>query len=110
MKIDIERTITLLDELTRMLQALKLWQTLPLTTDELASSAPFSCDTLAFEQWLQFIFIPKIMQMIKLGQTLPTTMALSPMAEQAFGHLTVNVAPLLDVIQKLDKTMTEQGK
>ncbi|KGJ96246.1 YqcC-like domain containing protein [Colwellia psychrerythraea] len=109
MKTDIEAIVTLLEELANELKSLDLWQTQIPTTTELASSAPFCCDTLTFEQWLQFIFIPKIMQMIKLRQPLPTKIGLSPMAEQVYKHLVDNTKPLLNVIHKIDQVMTGQG-
>ncbi|PKG85848.1 hypothetical protein CXF85_03480 [Colwellia sp. 75C3] len=107
---DIEPITALLDTLAGELKSLNLWQTSQPSIVELSSSAPFCCDTLTFEQWLQFIFIPKITTMINQQQTLPTNISITPMAEEAFKHLSVNAKPLFDVIQKIDKTLTEQGK
>lgn len=110
MKNNFELTTVLLDELTRVLKSLNLWQTQQPNKAELSSSTPFCCDTLAFEQWLQFIFIPKLTIMINEQQSLPANISLTPMAEESFKHLAVNTKSLLDVIQKIDKTLTEQGK
>ncbi|PKI17017.1 tRNA pseudouridine(65) synthase TruC [Colwellia sp. 12G3] len=107
-KIDFERISLLLEALACELKSLNLWQIQPPRIDELSSNAPFCCDTLAFEQWLQFIFIPKITMMIN-QQQLPTKISLTPMAEEAFKHLSVNTKPLVDVIQKIDHTLTEQA-
>jgi uncharacterized protein YqcC (DUF446 family) len=107
---DFEPISVLLEALACELKLLKLWQTHPPSTIELSSKAPFCCDTLTFEQWLQFIFIAKITMMINKQQALPTKISLTPMAEEAFKHLSVNVKPLLSVIHKIDKTLTEQGK
>ncbi len=107
---DLERIAALLETLTCELKLLNLWQTQRPTSDELLSSAPFCCDTLSFEQWLQFIFIPKLTEMINQQQSLPTKISLTPMAEEAFKHFSVNVNPLFDVIKNIDKTLTEQGK
>ena len=106
-KIDIERTTALLETLTCELKLLNLWQTHQPSSVELSSSAPFCCDTLTFEQWLQFIFIAKITIMINQQQSLPTKISLTPMAEEAFKHLSVNTKPLLGIIQKIDKTLME---
>lgn len=100
----------LLDALACELKSQSLWQAKPPSTAELNSSAPFCCDTLAFEQWLQFIFIPKLTLMIHQQQTLPSTISLTPMAEESFKYLANNARPLLDVIQKIDTTLTAQGK
>ena len=109
MKKQHERTEELLAALTTELKSLKLWKIQQPSAAELASSAPFCCDTLAFEQWLQFIFIPRITQLIHQQQALPAKIALMPMAEESFKHLSIKAKPLLDIIQKIDKTLTAQG-
>jgi uncharacterized protein YqcC (DUF446 family) len=105
-----EHLSTLLSDLAFELKSLNLWQIAQPSAAELSSSAPFCCDTLAFEQWLQFIFIPKIAMMINQHQPLPTKISLTPMAEEAFKYLSTSVEPLIDVIQKIDETLTDQGK
>ena len=109
MKKHFEHTEKLLAALTTELKSLKLWQIQQPSAAELASSAPFCCDTLAFEQWLQFIFIPRITQLINQQQALPAKIALRPMAEESFKHLSVRAKPLLDIIQNIDTTLTAQG-
>lgn len=109
MKEYLERTQELLAVLTTELKFLKLWQVQQPSTAELASSAPFCCDTLVFEQWLQFIFVPRITQLINQQQALPAKIALMPMAEESFKHLSAKAKPLLDIIQKIDQTLTAQG-
>jgi len=106
MRKNIEHTADLLEDLSKELQRLNLWQKQKPSTLELSSSAPFCCDTLSFEQWLQFIFIEKIRQMINQGQTLPTKISLTPMAEESFKHLSEQAASLLVIIKKIDKTLT----
>lgn len=110
MTIDNKPIITLLNELTLELKALNLWQAEAPSSIALSSSSPFCCDTLAFEQWLQFVFIVKISQMIKLGQTLPNKISLTPMAEESFKHLSAQAKPLIVTINKIDKSLSEQGR
>jgi len=107
---DLEPITVLLETLACELKLLNLWQAEQPSAVDLSSSAPFCCDTLAFEQWLQFIFIPKIRMMIDQQQLLPTKISITPMAEEAFKHLLVNVKPLFDIIQKIDECLTEKGK
>ncbi|ESP92924.1 YqcC family protein [Pseudoalteromonas luteoviolacea] len=76
-----------LAELEQQLKQSHLWQTEPVDSQALASVQPFCCDTLRFEQWLQFVFIPKIHEMVVNRQPLPTNIAISPMCDIAFaGH------------------------
>ncbi|KZN66307.1 hypothetical protein N473_09990 [Pseudoalteromonas luteoviolacea CPMOR-1] len=75
-----------LADLEVQLKHAQLWQAEPIDEQALASVQPFCCDTLRFEQWLQFVFIPKIKAMIETGVPLPTNIAISPMCDVAFAQ------------------------
>ena len=110
MNIDIEQHAkSLLDELVLTLKSLDLWQTSQPDSIKLLSSAPFCCDTLAFEQWLQFVFIPKIYLMINQKQKLPSKIALTPMAQESFKSRTDKVEHLIVIINKIDQLLSQQG-
>ncbi|KZN32704.1 YqcC family protein [Pseudoalteromonas luteoviolacea] len=97
-----------LTELAYQLQQAKLWQSEPIDAEALASTQPFCCDTLRFEQWLQFVFIPKIQQMINENQPLPTSIAIAPMAEIAFaGH--AQQQALLSTLNQIDTVISQGG-
>ncbi len=108
MKIENKDITNLLDKLTLELKSLKLWQDQAPSVEALSSKSPFCCDTLLFEQWLQFVFIEKISQMNNQGLTLPNKISLTPMAEESFKHLSVQAKPLLLIINSIDKIMTGQ--
>ncbi len=94
--------------LKAQLQALNLWQEHTPNVCLLASQQPFCCDTLTFEQWLQFIFIPRFQAMIMAKQKLPSNIALCPMAEESFKHLGVKVAPLINILADIDEQLSGQ--
>lgn len=71
-------------KLEQMLKQCSLWSNNVPSKSAMASSAPFACDAMAFEQWLQFIFIPKMYELIEFQQPLPTNMAIAPMAEHVW--------------------------
>lgn len=98
----------LLIALKGQLQALNLWQEHTPNVCLLASQQPFCCDTLTFEQWLQFIFIPRFQAMIIAKQKLPTNIALCPMAEESFKHLGSKVAPLINIIADIDELLSSK--
>lgn len=52
----------LLGELTAELQRLERWQADHPGSEALASELPFCVDTLSFDQWLQFVLIPRMEQ------------------------------------------------
>lgn len=74
-------TAALLNELTDVLETYSLWQEKPIDPSLLESTQPFCIDTLRFEQWLQFIFIPRMRALIDAKSDLPSNIALLPMAQ-----------------------------
>ncbi|MGS0681182.1 YqcC family protein [Shewanella sp. 125m-7] len=56
----------------------------PPSEEAMASTTPFACDVMAFEQWLQFIFIPKMHYLLEHNIPLPTAIAIAPMAEHVW--------------------------
>ena len=92
-----------LQELEGELRQWGLWSLEPPSAAQLASEAPFCADTLAFEQWLQWVFIPQVNQLLATGAPLPGPCALRPMGEQAFVHLGRRQTDLLEVLARIDR-------
>lgn len=101
-----QQTLLLLTHLSQELKALTLWQSSWPSPCEMASTAPFHYDTLAFEQWLQFVFIERITLMIEKNQPLPKEISLLPMAEESFKNLGNRANKLLDIIGQLDNLLS----
>ena len=74
----------------------------------MASTAPFACDALSFEQWLQYIFIPKMRQLIELDVPLPASMTLLPMGEQTWQCQLSQYQDLLEIIRGFDQLFVAQ--
>ncbi len=51
---------SLLDRIEKEMQACGCWQDAPLKPGQLAYSEAFAMDTMAFPQWLQFVFVPRV--------------------------------------------------
>lgn len=96
----------LLRSLKQEMDTLNLWQTRRPSVEELSSTQPFCLDTLSFEQWLQFVFIERMESMIKMGQTLPSTISLCPLAEESFKHLGNNASNLINLIADIDQLLS----
>ena len=60
------------------------WDEIPPSAEALSSVEPFSVDTLDFEQWLQWIFLPRMKIIIELGHPLPSASGILVMAETVF--------------------------
>jgi uncharacterized protein YqcC (DUF446 family) len=57
------------------------WQDQPLADAQYDFHAAFASDTMAFEQWLQFVFIPRVRSIIVDGGEFPSR---SEVSAQAF--------------------------
>jgi uncharacterized protein YqcC (DUF446 family) len=68
----------------RELQVQGWWDDDAPSDEALASTVPFAVDTLSFEQWLQWIFLPRMKIIIELGQPLPNASSILVMAETVF--------------------------
>jgi uncharacterized protein YqcC (DUF446 family) len=97
-----QQALLLLDQLSQELKALALWQDCRPTAEQMASKAPFHYDTLAFEQWLQFVFVERIAIMIENNQPLPSEISLFPIAMESFKSQGSKVNTLLAIIKQID--------
>jgi uncharacterized protein YqcC (DUF446 family) len=75
----------LIVKLEQSLREAKLWSSTVPSIKALQSQLPFAIDTMSFEQWLQFVFIPKMSELVSTDSTLPDNVELLPMAQQRFG-------------------------
>ncbi|AMX03108.1 YqcC family protein [Microbulbifer thermotolerans] len=66
------------------MRRLDLWAAQPPSAEALASTEPFCVDTLTLPQWLQFIFLPRMRQLIERELPLPRQCGIAPMAEEYF--------------------------
>ncbi|WP_448549294.1 YqcC family protein [Thalassotalea fusca] len=101
-----ESLTQLLNSLVSELDKLGLWQESRPSDEALNSSVPFCMDTLAFEQWLQFVFIEKLRLMMQLGKPLPSNIAICPMAEEAFAHHGEDAANIINTIADIDELLS----
>lgn len=89
-----------------------LWEHTPPPEEALASLAPFCHDTLTFEQWLQWVFLPKMKQVVESGEEFPASSDIQPLAEYRLGQLPLATDHLLQLIQQFDDFInrTYQGE
>ncbi|QFT53850.1 YqcC family protein [Microbulbifer sp. THAF38] len=71
-------------QLEAELRRMALWQEEAPTAEALASTEPFCVDTLTLPQWLQFIFLPRMRQLIEGEMPLPQQCGIAPIAEEFF--------------------------
>jgi uncharacterized protein YqcC (DUF446 family) len=65
------------------------WDEVSPSAEALASVEPFSIDTLDFEQWLQWIFLPRMKAILQNDLPLPNVSGIQEMAEMVFAARSV---------------------
>jgi N-acetyl-anhydromuramoyl-L-alanine amidase len=91
-----------LQKITKELQKINLWQTMPPNPDAFLSQEPFALDTMQPHEWLQWVFIPRMQALIDAKANLPK-FALHPYFEEALKEQKQNVNHLLSLIKQLDE-------
>jgi uncharacterized protein YqcC (DUF446 family) len=84
-----------------------LWQEIKPAQQALDSREPFAIDSLSFVQWLQFVFLDKMVQLVRLPHPLPSTMLVLPMAQEYFKDLPGNSAEITNIIGRIDLLFNE---
>lgn len=79
------------------------WQAQAPSAEALSSQEPFCVDTLAFEQWLQWIFLPRMKQLLEVGAALPSVSGIQPMAEQVYGGQIEKARALIKLLGEFDQ-------
>ncbi|WP_455232362.1 YqcC family protein [Geopseudomonas aromaticivorans] len=87
----------------RELRLLGWWGSVMPAEERLASQEPFCLDSLALEEWLQWIFLPRMKAIIEQGVGLPGACAIQPMAEQSWRAEGARVAALLALLAEFDR-------
>lgn len=91
----------LVNKLEHSLRQSGLWSTQVPSAKALQSMVPFAYDSMQFEQWLQFIFIPKMLEILDREQSLPKNLQLLPMAELSIGDRK-NCLDVMGIISQID--------
>ena len=79
------------------------WSETPPSDEALASQQPFCVDSMAFEQWLQWIFLPRMKQILEDEAQLPSVSGIRPMAEQVYSDRAEQAAELIRLLGEFDR-------
>ena len=98
--------IDALNSLELGLRELGLWSDNRPDAESLSSTLPFCYDTLEIEQWLQFIFLGRMRELLEQGDDLPETCSIYPYIEMLAGA-GKNVDPrLVELVKQIDEKIT----
>ena len=84
------------------LRRLQLWQEETPPAEALASKEPFCVDTLSLPQWLQFVFLPRMVELIEGARPLPTECGIAPIAEEYFRGGDYTAGELIQLLEEID--------
>ena len=93
---------SLLLDVEKELRAMQLWDQQIPPAQALASSEPFAIDQLSFNQWLQFIFLPKMAEIVETASALPESCSVAPMAEEFYRAEQVDAISLIRHLAAID--------
>jgi len=86
-----------------------LWEQDSPPTAALASTIPFCFDTLEFHQWLQWVFLPRMREVVEGTRPWPLSSDIFPIAEHSFVGKGLDAAHLLERIKAFDAAVTARG-
>jgi len=95
-------------EIEAEMRRLQLWQAERPPEEDLSSLVPFCHDTLAFEQWLQWVFLPKMKTVLETEEDFPASSDITPLAEYSFQRLPQDTDRLLGLIRDFDAFINTQ--
>lgn len=105
----ISRVADRLIQIELELRQLGAWESEPPPSDALQSEQPFGVDRLEFTQWLQFVFIRRMKELVEQGEPLPQVSGMAPMAEEHFRPREESGQSLINELAEMDRLLSGQG-
>lgn len=99
----------LMSRLQGELQRLGLWSDEPPDGEALASEIPFCHDTLDLAEWLQWVFLPTLDEMLDRGAQLPDKCEISTYADMVLPQQVsgLDINNLMKVLQTFDEVLSD---
>lgn len=107
---DAERYSLLADILLDLEMALRgcdLWESEAPSSEALRSHQPFCIDTLRFSQWLQFVFLVRLRDIVACQAPLPNQSAIVVIAEENFRGASYDFTAIIDCLARFDALIQE---
>ena len=104
-----DRLGELLRALETELRAQGRWENLAPPPQALTSTQPFAVDTLDFDQWLQWILLPRMNELLVSQLPLPGNSAIAPMAEEVYDAADPGATRIIMIITDIDLLLCADG-
>lgn len=94
----------------RELRMAGLWGRHSPSAEALASEHPFCIDTLTFEQWLQWVLLPRMKVLLEEDLPLPGASGVTEMAEVVWAARADSLAGVMRALQEFDRLLTTRAR
>jgi len=91
----------------QQLRELGWWTQSPPNEQALLSQEPFCIDTLTFEQWLQWVLLPRMRIMLEEQAVLPRQSAIAEMADVVYVEQLGQTVALRRAIKQFDRLLNK---
>jgi uncharacterized protein YqcC (DUF446 family) len=95
---------SLLIDIECELRRANLWSVEPPSAEALASVEPFCVDSMDFQQWLQFVLLPRMQMLLEARAPLPLQCDIATMAETVWAAH-VHAKNVIAVLRAFDATI-----
>jgi uncharacterized protein YqcC (DUF446 family) len=95
-----QEVICYADQIEAEMRRIGFWQSAPLRPEQLHFKQAFAMDTMAFAQWLQFIFLPRVREAAATNE-FPSSSSVGAQAVREFDGDT-NAGELVTLLSEFD--------
>lgn len=107
----IHQTADQLLAIEQEMRRIGLWEKTAPAEQALKSLVPFCYDTLKFDQWLQWVFLPKMKQALEQQIDFPTSSNIATLAEMCFQEMANrDTRRLLELLTQFDETINAASR
>src|SRR5262249_23452021 len=91
-----------LDEIEQEMKVVGLWQEEPLAPEKYNFTRAFAMDTMSYDQWLQFVFLPRVRDIISTKGKFPASSSVGAQAVREFDAYP-NAGGLITLLSEFDR-------
>lgn len=93
----------------RELRVLGFWQETSPSEEALSSVEPFAVDAMDFDQWLQWIFLPRMKIILEHDMPLPNASGILEMAQMVYASRLDETRSLQAALERFDRLISESA-
>lgn len=105
---DALRSIT--ESIEHELKRLEIWDEEAPSAEALQSQEPFCFDTLGFAQWMQWVFLPRVQEVVAHERDMPAQSDVHTYAEEVLKNTEYESDQLLFLIKTFDEIVANGGE